>query len=656
MTKKGKVTAVGLCLAMGVSMCACIGAKNSYVPPTEAIESEIYVEPVIGMNEDFIRGVDVSELLSEEKSGVKYYSWDGKEQDCLKTLADSGVNYVRIRIWNDPFDEEGRGYGGGNCDLETAIALGKRATSYGMKVLIDFHYSDFWADPARQLCPKAWKGMKIKDKANSLYEFTYDSLIALDKAGVDVGMVQIGNEINNGLAGEKGQANVIELLKAGSHAVKDFNNKKKTQIKVAVHYTDAGDYDNMEYIATELEKNDLDYDIFAVSFYPYWHGEFENVKSVLRNIKINHGKDVMVAETSYPYTTKDGDGYGNSMDDEIPFPGYPATLQGQADELRDVCAMVKEAEGLGVFYWGGIWIPVGPEAITNAEIWKEFGSGWATSYASKYDASNVGSNYGGCSWDNQALFDFAGHPLETLNVYKYLTYGTITEDRIAYIPEFELKVPAGAIPKLPASIPAVHVDRKKNSEISVKWNQDDIDKIDTTSSGRFMVEGKADNGTPVICAVTIEFQNYVKNASFEENDRSMWVTTPEGSNASDPTDFQEKAADAHTGDFALHYWSESEMQFTVEQTVTGLEPGTYEASVFSQGGDFDDTAKLTFYVVADGDMVYEKEIVNKGWAVWQNPKIKDIESTSDTMVIGVRVKGNPKSWGTFDDFALYKTK
>ena len=130
--------------------------KTDYTPPTEAIESEISVESIRGIGEDFIRGVDVSELLSLEKSGVKFYSFDGTEQDCLKTLADSGVNYVRIRIWNDPYDEDGNGYGGGNCDLDTAITLGKRATDYGMKVLIVFHYSDFCAVPARQLCPKAW--------------------------------------------------------------------------------------------------------------------------------------------------------------------------------------------------------------------------------------------------------------------------------------------------------------------------------------------------------------------------------------------------------------------------------------------------------------------------------------------------------------------
>ncbi|SDA44348.1 arabinogalactan endo-1,4-beta-galactosidase [Lachnospiraceae bacterium G11] len=654
MINKREIIALGLTAVMSMTLVSCMKGKTDYTPPTEAIESEISVESIRGIGEDFIRGVDVSELLSLEKSGVKFYSFAGTEQDCLKTLADSGVNYVRIRIWNDPYDEEGNGYGGGNCDLDTAITLGKRATEYGMKVLIDFHYSDFWADPARQLCPKAWRGLKIKDKANALYEFTYESLEALNKNGVDVGMVQIGNEINNGLAGEKNNANIIELLKAGSFAVRDFNKKEKKEVKIAVHYTDAGDYDRMEGVVSNLEANELDYDVFAISYYPYWHGDFEKVKSVLKNVKTNHGKDVMVAETSYPYTTKDGDGYGNSMDDPFPAEGYSASLQGQANEIRDVCAMVKEAEGLGVFYWGGIWIPVGPDGDANAEIWKTYGSGWATSYASDYDPQNVGRNYGGCSWDNQALFDFEGHPLETLNVYKYLTYGTICEDKIDYVPDCEVKVKAGEKLILPSFIPAVHADRSKNSNVKVAWDENDILTVDTSKEGKYRIKGTAEFGYEVICTVTVAHDNLLANPSFENEDRSMWSVTVEN-NGDDPTDYQEKTADAHSGDFAFHYWSKDAMNFTIEQKVTGLEPGTYQASVFSQGGDFDDTASLEFYVIADGDMVYSENFMNDGWANWKDPVIRDIEITTDTLTIGVRVKGNPGSWGTLDDFSLSKT-
>ena len=186
-------------------------------------QAEIYVEPVKGIEDDFIRGMDASAVLAVENSGAKYYGFDGNEQDVFQTLAESGVNYIRLRVWNDPYDENGNGYGGGNNDVETAIELGKRATKYGMKVSIDFHYSDFWADPKRQHAPKAWEGMDIEEKSEALYGFTKDSLIQLLDAGVDVEMVQVGNEINNGMSGETNFGYVAKLLTAGSKAVREVS-------------------------------------------------------------------------------------------------------------------------------------------------------------------------------------------------------------------------------------------------------------------------------------------------------------------------------------------------------------------------------------------------------------------------------------------------
>lgn len=118
--------------------------------PDQAEESSIYIEPIPGISDEFIRGMDASIVLVNENSGAKYYNYEGEEQDVFMTMAQAGINYIRLRVWNNPFDENGNGYGGGNNDVATAIELGKRATKYGMQVCIDFHYSDFWADPKRQ--------------------------------------------------------------------------------------------------------------------------------------------------------------------------------------------------------------------------------------------------------------------------------------------------------------------------------------------------------------------------------------------------------------------------------------------------------------------------------------------------------------------------
>ena len=133
---------------------------------------ELSVQSVENLSDDFIVGMDASCVPSLEDGGVRFYDHDGNEKDVYQILAENGINYIRVRIWNDPYDENGNGYGGGNCDLENAVKIGKRATKYGMKLLVNFHYSDFWADPGKQMAPKAWKGMNLEDKSQALYEYT----------------------------------------------------------------------------------------------------------------------------------------------------------------------------------------------------------------------------------------------------------------------------------------------------------------------------------------------------------------------------------------------------------------------------------------------------------------------------------------------------
>ena len=227
---------------------ASAGVTNitTFPLPDGPEESSVYVEAIPDISDDFYRGMDASAVLALENSGVKYYNFDGEEQDVFMTLAQAGVNYIRLRVWNDPYDENGNGYGGGNNDVATAITLGQRATKYGMKVCIDFHYSDFWADPKKQFVPKAWEGMEIEEKADALYDFTLDSLTQLLEAGVDVGMVQIGNEINNGMSGETDVANIRKLLTAGSKAVREAAANSGKEILVAIHYTNIDDMKKLD--------------------------------------------------------------------------------------------------------------------------------------------------------------------------------------------------------------------------------------------------------------------------------------------------------------------------------------------------------------------------------------------------------------------------
>ncbi len=623
---------------------------TTFPMPEGPDESEIVVEPVENISDDFIRGMDASSVLVEEKSGVTYYGYDGKEQDVFMTLAQSGVNYIRLRVWNDPYDKDGNGYGGGNNDVATAIELGKRATKYGMKVSIDFHYSDFWADPKRQHAPKAWEGMSADEKCDALYDFTKESLTKILDAGDNVGMVQIGNEINNGMSGETETDAVMNLLKSGSRAVREISDSYKQDIQVVVHYTNIEDNDGIDWIAQTLSDSGVDYDIFGLSYYPFWDGTNENMQTVAKNLQDKYGKKVIIAETSYCYTAEDGDGNANSLvgtDDLVD--GYAATVQSQASMIRDICAAANDVGVAGVFYWEGVWIPVGEATADNSPIWEKYGSGWASSYAADYDPDDAGLYYGGCSWDNQAMFDFKGHPLASLNVFKYLKYGSTAPLAVDAIPKISVTCDVGKELKLPEKVDVIYNDRSANKQVAVTWDKDEAAAIDTSKGGSHEVSGTLEDGTAVTCYVEVEMVNHVKNPGFEDVDTSMWKVSYEGD--SNPTDFLEKADDAYSGDFSFHFWSESDMEFSIEQEFTDLEPGTYQLFAYSQGGDLSEDSVLELYAVANGEELKDSFMLTT-YTDWKNPKIPEIKVTDGTLKIGVRMKCNANSWGTVDDFTL----
>lgn len=393
-------------------------------------EPSINIQKIDGLSKDFIRGVDVSSIISLEQSGVKFYDVWGARADVFKVLAQAGVSHVRIRVWNDPYDADGNGYGGGNNDLDKAIELGKRATRNGLKVLIDFHYSDFWADPAKQKAPKAWQSYTVDQRVDAIYSFTKESLTRIINSGVDVDMVQVGNETGYGFCGcatwDMGSdytvvpfSDLARLMNAGSKAIREID----PNILVVVHNTEPNS--GYEWISKDYHDNNVDYDVFASSYYPNIHGSMENLTAQLKHVADTYGKKVMVAETQYPFTSANGDDYANAVSEKIGDMKYPLTVQGQARHVRDMCQAVKNVgdKGIGLFYWECAWIPVGKTWAENEPIWSKYGSGWASKYAAGYDHEIVGDYSYGSAVDNQAFFDFNGHPMDSINVFKYIYTG-----------------------------------------------------------------------------------------------------------------------------------------------------------------------------------------------------------------------------------------
>lgn len=656
--KKTKKAAAFLCAAaMLLSACGTKTASgplefktdsdNSWITGTEPVKSSIYVDKIDGLSTDLIRAVDISSVISEEKSGVVYKGFDGSEQDIFKTLKQSGINYVRVRVWNNPFDAAGNSYGGGGNDVSTAAEIGKRAAEYGIKTIVDFHYSDFWADPSKQMVPKAWADMDIDTKSEALYSFTKESLESIIKAGADVGMVQIGNETTGAMCGESNWIKITKLMSAGAKAVRDYDPK----ILIAVHFTNPEKPDNYEQYAKILANYNVDYDVFASSYYSYWHGTLDNLTAILKKISEEYDKYVMVAEMSYAYTAEDGDDFSNTIGDGGTYEKhYQFTVQGQADGISDVIQAVHNVgeRGIGVCYWEPAWIPVpGNNYDDRFKLWEQYGSGWASSYSAEYDPDDAGKYFGGSSWDNQALFANDGTPLESLRTFGYVYTGTVTDIKIDAISDCMTIIRLGDDIILPETADAIY-NNGERKQVKVEWESYDESLMQSCGANDYIVNGTAD-GMPVKCTVSMVEPNYIENYSFENSDYSMWNII----NVNDVTtelNFQEKSTDAKTGNFSFHFYSENKVDFKLEQTVKDLKPGAYNFSLSLQGGDCaNDT--MYIYAIADGKE-YTQETGVVGWANWQSPSIKNITTESGEITVGIAISCDAKGWGTVDDVLL----
>jgi arabinogalactan endo-1,4-beta-galactosidase len=363
----------------------------------------------------------------------------------------------------------------------------------------------------------------------------------------------------------------------------------------------------------------------------------------------------MVAETSYVYTYENGDDHGNTISEETKVPlNYPVTVQGQSDAIRDVFAAVAAVgdAGLGAFVWEPAWIPIpGTSKEDRMPLWEKYGSGWATSYAGEYDPEDAGVYFGGNACENQAMFDFTGHPLASLDVFKYLATGATTTVKVDAMADTMIRVRKGDDIVLPEKVSALFNDGT-SQELAITWNPTETAALNKDVVGDYKVSGTAiynNQEYTAITKVTVMEPNYVENYSFEDADMSMWKIT----NVNEVTtqiDRQEKVADAKTGNFSLHFFSTNNVDFTVEQAIKNLKPGNYNFSIFLQGGDANNPA-MSIYAIADGK-TYTLDTNVNGWANWVNPKIENIKVESGTVTVGAVIKCDPKGWGTLDDFYL----
>ena len=325
-----------------------------------------------------IRGVDISSLKKNEDRGAVYVDTSGTQRDAIAILRSAGANYARLKVWVNPAD----GYNNKARVLPMAI----RIKAAGMKLLIDFHYSDSWADPGKQVKPAAWANLSFTQLRDALYNHTLDITRSLANQGTPADMVQIGNEINPGMLLPTGStsnwSNLAQLLTAGANAARTAS----PSTRIMLHLAEGGNNSLFRWWFDNATSRGVPFDVIGASYYPYWHGPLSGLQANLNDMAARYNKDIVVVETAYGFTLAQDDPEPNIFNSSLQQAGgFPASAQGQADALRAVINVVRNipnGRGLGFVYWEPAWTA-------------RAGAGW--------DPTNPNSGNG---WENQALFDY----------------------------------------------------------------------------------------------------------------------------------------------------------------------------------------------------------------------------------------------------------
>ncbi len=361
------------------------------------------------------KGMDISTLLEVERCGGRFYD-NGRQGGAMDILKSYGMNMVRLRLWNDPFAEDGSSYGAGGNDLETTLTLAGRAQKMGIGWLLDFHYSDFWADPGKQTIPKAWQGMGEEELERAVHDYTAAVLARCKAEGLMPQMVAVGNEISKGLLWPYGKApnygEIARFVSAGVRAVREAD----PSVEVMIHLDNGG---NNELYRTWFDayfrNGGEDFDYIGLSYYPFWHGTLDMLRNNMNDLAVRYHKRLIVAEVSMGYTMEDYQKY-EQLPDELRkgmatrpeltrHIGFPMSPEGQTEFMQAILELIRDVpEGLGrgFYYWEPAWIPVP-------------GSQWATPEACAY-MNEKGP--GGNEWANQALFDYEGNALPALKTIR----------------------------------------------------------------------------------------------------------------------------------------------------------------------------------------------------------------------------------------------
>ncbi|MCR5416848.1 MAG: arabinogalactan endo-1,4-beta-galactosidase [Pseudobutyrivibrio sp.] len=460
---------------------------------------------------DYIKGMDISSYQEMLDKGYEYYDEDGKKVDILKYAVEKGFNYARVRIWNNPLNVP---ESGGYCSLEETIKLARKIKEIGIPYLLDFHYSDWWADPGNQKKPKDWEYLSGIDLINAVYSYTKEVLNVLSDNGVSPSMVQVGNEIRCGMLWPDGNSDdyrcLVKLINAGIKGVKDSNNGKN--IKIMLHLDQGGRYHYFEEWFDGVIRNGLDdFDVIGLSYYPFWHGTYQDLDDTLTKLEKRYKKDLIIAEVAYGYRLGDDSLFGKGQER---LGGYKASEDGQFKAMQIISGLihgVDNSRGKGFFYW------------------------------EPFMRSNDSSGWGYC----MGLVDENGNPLKTLkemktafpidvddarNMYSKVKY---TDDSTKHIEGKNVIRIDGFKNNLegwnysnPDNVDYEITEEnnvfKFGSTGNVKFELSQNQVIENTGNYKLAVDYRGDNTTGVSVKLFIKFPDYRREINIYPSDK-MWT-------------------------------------------------------------------------------------------------------------------------------------
>ncbi|QUL57106.1 glycosyl hydrolase 53 family protein [Paenibacillus tritici] len=539
--------------------------------------------------DSFSKGADISWLPQLEALGYKFYNDDGQEQDLLQILKDHGIDSIRIRAWVNPSDDPANGHN----STEEVVALASRVSALGFRVMIDFHYSDTWADPGKQVTPAAWAGDNLEQLKAHVSAYTSEVMNALKAAGVTPEWVQIGNEINNGMLHPLGSysntSNLVQLIQAGSSASKAVF----PGIKVIIHRANGAEAGVDPFFAGLVAAGlqDSDYDIIGLSYYPdaVFTSSINELGENMNKLEANYGKEVMVVEVGGD-VSKDVDSVYNML-----------------VAVQNKLHAVPKDRGTGIFYWE----PAGILFGYPLSAWNRDGTPTLAMDAFIDGAAEINLN-----------------PVTS-----------VTLDKSA------VTIEVGGTGQLSAILEPANATYRGVEFTSSKPEVVRVDRYNGIISG-------ISAGSATVTAVTYDggFQasseisvipstSLVQNPGFEDG-LNEWTLTGDTSAVS--TD-----KDVHSGALALHYYSADPAEFTASQTLTGLDNGTYSLSAWVSGGGSEEVSEIFA-----GNTT--QSFTNTGWQQWTKAVLDSIEVTDGTLTLGAHYKLSDGQWGNIDDFELIK--